>query len=148
MNGWRDRMRPALAALAAVVLLAVGCTHPTAAPAPRPDPEPGTRPGTIARAELGDRLTVTAAVEQVITDNAFVVRDADLTDGTLLVLSTGPSAPAPPQLVTVVGTVVPFSHRDLATRYHLGPAGPYRTFEGGRALAAQEVTVWEREPPR
>ncbi|RAO50151.1 hypothetical protein GAR06_00664 [Micromonospora saelicesensis] len=144
MNRWRDRTRPALAALAPVVLLAVGCTHPTAAPAPRPDPEPATRPGTVARAAVGDRLTVTAAVEQVITDNAFIVRDADLTDGTLLVLSTGPSAPAPPQLVTVVGTVVPFSHRDLANRYHLGPAGPYRTFEGGRALAAQEVTIWGR----
>lgn len=137
-------MRPALAALAPVVLLAVACTHPDTTPEPRPDPEAATQAGTVARAEVGDRLTVTATVEQVITENAFVVRDADLTDGTLLVLSTGHSAPAPPQLVTVVGTVVPFLHRDLSGRYHLGSAGPYRTFEGGRALAAQEVTVWDR----
>ncbi|WP_147252498.1 hypothetical protein [Micromonospora endolithica] len=90
---------------------------------------------------MGDRLTVTASVERVITDAAFVVRDVDLTDGTLLVLITGPSIPAPPQLVTVQGTVIRFSHRDLTDRYDLGPPGPYRAFEGGRALVAQEITV-------
>ncbi|MFY1594802.1 hypothetical protein [Micromonospora sp. WMMD737] len=100
-----------------------------------------TRSGTVARAEVGDRLTVTAAVDRVITDTAFVVRDADLTDGTLLVLTTGASVPAPPQLVTVRGTVVRFSHRDLSDRYRLGSPGPYRAFEGGRALVAQELTV-------
>ncbi|MEU4770898.1 hypothetical protein [Micromonospora sp. NPDC023644] len=92
---------------------------------------------------MGDRLTLTATVDRVITDTAFVVRDADLTDGTLLVLTTGPSAPAPPQLVTVRGTVIRFSHRDLSDRYRLGSPGPYRAFEGGRALVAQELTVRE-----
>lgn len=143
MGGRHDRMRPALAVLPAVVLLVTGCTSPPAAPRPSPAPLPTTRPGTVARAEVGDRLTVTAAVDRVITDTAFVVRDADLTDGTLLVLTAGPSAPAPPQLVTVRGTVIRFAHRDLSDRYRLGSPGPYRAFEGGRALVAQELTVRE-----
>ncbi|WP_181545450.1 hypothetical protein [Micromonospora saelicesensis] len=56
--------------------------------------------------------------------------------------STGLTMPAAPQLVTVEGTVIRFSHRDLTGRYHLGPPGPYRAFEGGRALVARELTVW------
>ncbi|MFI6243193.1 hypothetical protein ACIBEF_25295 [Micromonospora sp. NPDC050795] len=91
---------------------------------------------------MGDQLTVTASVERVINERAFVVRDVDLTDGTLLVLSTGSSVPAAPRLVTVEGTVNRFSHRDLTDRYHLGPPGPYRAFEGGRALVARKLTVW------
>ncbi|WFE53218.1 hypothetical protein [Micromonospora sp. WMMD1155] len=86
---------------------------------------------------------MTATVDRVITKTAFVVRDADLTDGTLLVLSESPSELATPQLVSVRGTVASFSHRALADRYRLGPAGPYRAFEGGRALVAQEVAVWD-----
>ncbi|MEU4366616.1 hypothetical protein [Micromonospora chersina] len=86
---------------------------------------------------------MTATVERVITDTAFVVRDADLTDGALLVLSPASPAPEPPQLVTVRGTVIQFSHRDLDDRYRLGSGGPYRTFEGKHALVAAEVTVWE-----
>ncbi|WP_139131633.1 hypothetical protein [Micromonospora halophytica] len=91
---------------------------------------------------MGDQLTVTASVERVITDTAFVVRDVDLTDGTLLVLSTAASPPSPPQLVTVQGTVIRFSHRELTDRHHLGPPGRYGAFDGGRALAAREITVW------
>ncbi|MDG4782281.1 hypothetical protein O7614_21705 [Micromonospora sp. WMMD961] len=143
MHTWHGRMRPARATLPLLVLLTVGCTHPSTPPEPSPVPVPTTRAGTVARAEVGDRLTVTATVERIIGETAFVVRDADLTDGTLLVLTAGPSAPAPPQLVTVVGTVVSFAHRDLASRYHLGSPGPYRAFEGGRALVAQELTVWD-----
>ncbi|MBM0202427.1 hypothetical protein ACIA47_16075 [Micromonospora sp. NPDC051227] len=131
-----------MAALPAVVLLAAGCTSSPVTPQPSPEPTLTTTPGTVARAEVGDLLTVTASVERVITDTAFVVRDVDLTDGTLLVLSTGQPVPTPPQLVTVQGTVIRFSHRDLTDRYQLGPSGPYRAFEGGRALAARELTVW------
>ncbi|MEV4766791.1 hypothetical protein AB0J89_29580 [Micromonospora chokoriensis] len=142
MSRRKRRVRPAAATLSAVVLLAGGCTGEPEAPRPSPVPTPTTAPGTVARAEVGDQLTVTASVEQVITDGAFVVRDVDLTDGTLLVLSTGLTVPAAPQLVTVEGTVIRFSHRDLTGRYHLGPPGPYRAFEGGRALVARELTVW------
>jgi hypothetical protein len=141
MGKWYGRVRPAVAAIPAVILLAAGCTSGPATPQPSPAPAPTTAAGTVARAEVGDLLTVTASVERVITDTAFVVRDVDLTNGTLLVLSTGQSVPAPPQLVTVQGTVIRFSHRDLTDRYRLGPPGPYRAFEGGRALVAHELTV-------
>ncbi|MBQ0906080.1 hypothetical protein [Micromonospora sp. U21] len=135
------RVRPALAAIPVAVLLAAGCTG--AAPQPTPKPVPTTAPGTVARAELGERLTLTASVERIITGAAFVVRDLDLTDGTLLVLSVAASAPAPPQLVTLEGIVIRFSHRELSERYHLGPPGPYQDFEGRRALVARNLTVWE-----
>ncbi|MEW2386094.1 hypothetical protein AB0873_28945 [Micromonospora sp. NPDC047707] len=142
MNGRSDRVCPALAALTAVALSTAGCTDPPAAPAPSPEPAPTTRPGTVARAQVGDRLTVTATVDRIITDTAFVIRDVDLTDGTLLVLSAGASAPAPPHLVTVQGTVIRFAHGDLADRYALGPSGPYQAFKGGPALVAQALTAW------
>lgn len=142
MARWHRRRRWSLVVGPTVALLAAGCTS---RPAPRPTPEPTStvRLGTVARAEVGERLTVTAAVERVITDAAFVVRDADLTDGALLVLSPASPGPEPPQLVTVRGTVIQFSYRELDDRYRLGPGGPYRTFEGKRALVAAEVTVWE-----
>ncbi|SCG60249.1 hypothetical protein [Micromonospora halophytica] len=132
----------AVAALAAVVLLRAGCTGESAAPQTSAEPAPTTPPGTVARAKVGDQLTLTASVERVITDTAFAVRDVDLTNGTLLVLSTAASPPSPPQLVTVQGTVIRFSHPELTDRYRLGPQAPYRAFEGGRALVAREITVW------
>ncbi|PGH42923.1 hypothetical protein COO58_19205 [Micromonospora sp. WMMA1996] len=124
------------------VLLATGCAGEPEHTGPSPEPTPTVRLGTVARAEVGARLTVTATVERVITGGAFVVRDVDFTDGTLLVLSTDPVTAEPPQLVTVSGTVVDFSYRDLSDRYRLGPAGAYREFEGGRALVAEQVTGW------
>ncbi|MBU8861528.1 MULTISPECIES: hypothetical protein [unclassified Micromonospora] len=135
--------RRALAALSAATMLVAGCARQPRDPQPSPEPTSTVRLGTVARAEAGSRLTVTATVDRVITGTAFVVRDVDFTDGTLLVLSAGPDIPEPPQLVTVVGTVVDFSYRDLSGRYELGPSGPYRDFEGGRALVAGDVTVWK-----
>ncbi|MEV5819693.1 hypothetical protein ACFYMB_27185 [Micromonospora haikouensis] len=128
--------------LSAISLLVAGCTDRSADPRPTPEPSPTVRLGTVARAEVGARLTVTATVDRVIAGTAFVVRDVDLTDGTLLVLSADPTTAEPPQLVTVYGTVIDFSYRELSDRYELGPAGAYREFEGGRALAAQGVTFW------
>lgn len=142
MHGRRVPRRPALTALLLVPLLVTGCTGPEPEPEPSLEPSPTSSLGTVAKAEVGDRLTVTAAVERIITDTAFVVRDADLTGGTLLVLSAGTSPPAPPQLVTVEGTVIRFSHRELTDRYRLGPPGAYRDFEGGPAVTAETVRVW------
>ncbi|PGH45386.1 hypothetical protein GA0070622_2942 [Micromonospora sediminicola] len=142
MSPARPRRRTHLAALSTAVLLATGCAGEPEPPRPSPEPTSTVRLGTVARAEVGARLTVTATVDRVITGTAFVVRDVDFTDGTLLVLSVDPASAEPPQLVTVSGTVVDFSYRDLSDRYRLGPAGAYREFEGGRALAAEQVNGW------
>ncbi|WP_431932233.1 hypothetical protein [Micromonospora sp. RP3T] len=123
-------------------MLVTGCASRPADPQPTPEPTATVRLGTVARAEVGARLTVTASIERVLTRAAFVVRDADLTQGRLLVLSGDPAPAEPPQLVTVSGTVIEFSYRDLSARYDLGSLGPYRNFEGGRALVAEEVTIW------
>ncbi|WP_431918824.1 hypothetical protein [Micromonospora wenchangensis] len=141
--GRRHRsVRRALVTVPMAALLITGCTDRPADPPPTPEPAPTDRRGTVARAEVGAELTVTAAVDRVVTDTAFVLRDVDFTDGRLLVLSSDPVTAQPPQLVTVRGTVIEFSHRELSARYDLGPAGSYRDFAGGRALAAREVTVW------
>ncbi|MEW2441222.1 hypothetical protein [Micromonospora marina] len=132
-----------LAALTAAAMLVTGCARQPRDPQPPPELTPTVRLGTVARAEVGARLTVTATVDRVVTGTAFVVRDVDFTDGKLLVLSAGKATAEPPQLVTVVGTVVDFSYRDLSGRYELGPSDAYRDFEGGRALVAEDVTVWK-----
>lgn len=129
------------AGLVLAALPSAGCTWD---PAPQPSPRPAsTSPSsTMARAEIGDRLTVTAAVERVVDDAAFVVWDVDLADDSLLVLTRQVVEAAPPQLVTVEGTVVRFSYRDLLGRPGLGDPDAYRSFEGRKALAADQVTVW------
>lgn len=141
MAGQRNLRRAAVAAALAAALLSAGCTRE---PAPEPPPRPASTgpPSTLARAAIGDRLTVTAAVERVVGDGAFVVRDVDLTDGALLVLTRQAVEATPPQLVTVEGTVVLFSYGDLAVEHGLGDPDTYRAFDGQKALAAGRVTVW------
>ena len=128
--------------LSTAAMLVAGCSGQPEDPQPTPEPASTVRLGTVARAEVGARLTVTATVGRVITGTAIVVRDVDFTDGTLLVLSADPVTAEPPQLVTVSGTVVDFPYRARSDRYELGPAAAYRDIEGGRALVAEDVTVW------
>ncbi|MEV4544369.1 hypothetical protein [Micromonospora echinaurantiaca] len=137
----RVRRAAITAGLILAALSSAGCTWD---PAPQPSPRTASTspPSTLARAEIGDRLTVTAAVERVVDDAAFVVWDVDLADDPLLVLTRQVVEAAPPQLVTVEGTVVRFSYRDLVGRPGLGDPDAYRSFEGQKALAADQVTVW------
>ncbi|MBX7267678.1 hypothetical protein KIF24_17635 [Micromonospora sp. Llam7] len=141
MTSQRDIRWAAVATGLAAVLVATGCTHD---PAPEPPPRPASTspPSTLARVEVGDRLTVTATVERIVGDEALVVRDVDLTDGTLLVLARQAVEASPPQLVTVEGTVVRFSYGDLAARHRLTDRDAYHPFEGQKALTASQVTVW------
>lgn len=136
----RRRISAATAAALVALLVTSGCGRDRVTAPPRPvDTSP---PSTIARAQVGDRLIVTAAVEQIVDDAAIVVRDVDLTGGTLLVLTTEAGEASPPELVTVEGIVVLFSYRDLAGRHRLGDPDGYGAFEGQKALAAVRVTLW------
>ncbi len=140
VTGQHTLRRAAVAAGLAGALLSGGCTRE---PAPEPPRPAETGPAsTLARAAVGDRLTVTASVDRVVGDGGFVVRDVDLTDGTLLVLTRQAVEVRPPQLVTVEGTVVLFSYGDLDGGPGLGDAAGYRAFDGQKALAAGRVTVW------
>ncbi|MFF5217326.1 hypothetical protein [Micromonospora sp. NPDC000442] len=131
----------AVATALAAVLAVTGCARePVAEP---PPPSTGTSPpDTLARVEVGAALTVTAAVDRIIDERAIVVRDIDLTEGTLLVLTRQAVEAAPPQLLSVEGTVVRFSYRSLAARHDLTDPAAYRPFEGQKALVASQVTVW------
>ncbi|MCZ7423349.1 MULTISPECIES: hypothetical protein [unclassified Micromonospora] len=131
----------ALATALAAVLAVTGCApEPEAEP---PPPSTGTSPpNTLAQVDVGDALTVTAAVDRVVDERALVVRDVDLADRSLLVLTRQPVEATPPQLLSVEGTVVRFSYRRLAARHHLTDPAAYRTFEGQKALVAGQVTVW------
>ncbi|QGN48687.1 hypothetical protein GKC29_18910 [Micromonospora sp. WMMC415] len=138
MVGQHGVRRAAIAAGLVAALLSGGCSRD---PGPEPPQRPSSTspPSTLARAAVGDRLTVTAAVERVIDEGAIVVRDVDLSDGSLLVLTRQAVEATPPQLVTVEGTVILFSSGDLAAEF---APHPYRAFDGKKALAAGTVTVW------
>ncbi|MFI7549287.1 hypothetical protein ACIBQ2_06035 [Micromonospora sediminimaris] len=131
----------ALVTALAALLAGTGCApEPVAEP---PPPATGTSPpNTLAKVDVGDALTVTATVDRVIDERALVVRDVDLADRTLLVLTGQAVEAAPPQLLSVEGTVVRFSYRSLAARHHLTDRAAYRPFEGQKALVASQVTVW------
>jgi hypothetical protein len=105
-------------------------------------PEPSRRPplDTIEASEVGDRLTVTASVADVPGAGSFVVRDVDLPDDGLLVLSE--AEVQVPALVTVEGTIERFDLDRFSGRYGLTDAATYRRFEGRKILVADEVRSW------
>jgi hypothetical protein len=125
------------AGLVAVLLLG-GCSTDGPAPRPSPSPETSTPSGTVERSDVGDRLTLTAVVERVLGPRSFVVRDADLADVGVLVLTTRPVEVAVPDVVVVAGTVTVFRYaRSGGDR--LGDQRAFRQYEGRKALLAQTV---------
>lgn len=134
------RWRGTTALLACLALApAVGCANDPD-PAPSPSPRTTTPASTLARASVGDRLTVTATVAAVLTARSFVVRDVDLTNDRLLVLAERPADVRHPDLVTVTGIVVRFRYADYQERFELSGVVDYRPYEGLKALVADRVT--------
>lgn len=129
------RIWPAI--LASLVLLA-GCTAPWERHRPEPVPARTSLPTTIERVEPGD-LTVTASVATVFSDHVFTVRDIDLPEQGLLVLSPVPTELEPPDLVTVSGTIRRFQYAELKGPFWLGDPTPYRPFEERKVLLATDV---------
>jgi hypothetical protein len=134
----RLRSYAAPIALALVLATASACSG-----GPEDEPEP-VRPDyrtTIARSELGDRLTVTAGVERCLSRTSFVVRDADLPANGLLIVVHTPVAVWYPVLVTVTGTVMLFRYGDF-TEIRLGGRASYAAFDGNKAILAEKIRVW------
>ena len=134
--------------LSLILTLAVTLASTAACTAREPEPQPRPVPDrdTIAAAELGERLTITARVVQTLDSISFVVQDADLPAGGLLVVAREPVDVQPPVLVTVRGAVRSFHYADHANA-GLGPRPLYETFEGRRVIMAERVTVWSGSAP-
>ena len=132
-----SRIRTAPVALALALATTSACSGgPEEQPAP---PRPKYRM-TIANAEVGERLTITAGVHRCLSGTSFVVRDADLPVDGLLVVTREPVEVWYPVLVTLTGSVVMFRYADFAPAT-LGPSVLYDTFEGRKAIRADEVRV-------
>jgi hypothetical protein len=144
----RDRSptsrRGRVVAIALVVLVtAAGCVRPA-----RDDPDPPRRDAdTIADAAIGQRLTITAGVDRRLSDRSFIVRDADLPDDGLLVVTLAPTHVWYPVLVTVTGTVRMFHPADFAW-LRLSERSRYTAFDARKVLLADEVKVWAPDDPR
>jgi hypothetical protein len=130
------RLWPAI--LAALILL-TGCTPPWDRDRPDALPSRTPPPSTMERVEPGDHLTVTAGVATVFSDHVFVVRDVDLPEQGLLVLSPVPTQLEPPDLVTATGVIRLFRYAELKGPFWLGDPAPYRPFEERKVLLATDV---------
>lgn len=137
---------PLALTLALTLAMTLAATAACTATKPEPQPRPVLDRDTIAAAELGERLTITARVVQTIDSTSFVVQDADLPAGGLLVVAREPVDVRPPVLVTVRGAVRTFHYADHADA-GLGPRPLYETFEGRRAVMAERVMVWSGAAP-
>ena len=98
----------------------------------------GARLNTVAAADLGKRLNVTAIVEAVLAERAFVVRDPDLAHG-LLVLAPIASDISPADVVAVEGTVRRFAFDEFRVPFDLTELAPYQPYEGRKVLVAAAV---------
>ena len=138
----RQRLARVLMSAATVPLgfvAVAGCTSAGAQEPASPAKSSATPLNTVARADVGAELTVTASVERVITVDAFVVGDQDLPAGGLLVFGVARPGLRPTDLVTVRGAVERFGFSTFAPRFALSDAERYRTFDGHKVLIAEEI---------
>jgi hypothetical protein len=139
MSAW-----PGLSGRLAVWWLALlACFSATACSSPdEATPEPSRSPllNTIEASEVGDRLTVTASVTDVLPGRSFVVRDVDLPDDGLLVL--GEAQVRAPALVTAEGVIERFTFDRFRDRYELADAAAFLRFEDRKFLLAEDIRSW------
>jgi hypothetical protein len=112
--------------------------------AARATPEPSRPPplDTMEASTVGDRLTVTASVTGVSSQQSFTVHDVDLPDRGLLVLAAADPRVRVPDLVTVTGTVALFTFTGFRDPYDLGDVRVYQRFESRKVLVADAVRSW------
>lgn len=130
-----------------IFFLVTACTppgHNTEPTAPSPTGSVTVPLRTIANSEVGDQLTVTAALVTAIGEWSFVVRDVDLPDQGLLTLGHLPDQARPADLLTIWGVIDMFDFDRLARTYGLVPDDRYDKFHGRKILIAREVRSWAR----
>jgi len=114
-------------------------------PPPQPSPSPRSTV-TLTSLVPGTQVTVSAAVQAVLSPSSFVLTDVDLAPAGLLVVARAPAPVAEREFVTVDGWVVQFHYAEL--RVH-GLAAPvaYARYEGQPSLLADRVRrLAERDP--
>jgi hypothetical protein len=137
---------------AAVVrlLLAVSLAAALAAcggdePLPQPSPSPRSTV-TLTRLVPGTQVTVSAAVQAVLSPSSFVLTDVDLAPAGLLVVARAPAPVAEREFVTVDGWVVQFHYAELRGQGLAAPAA-YARYEGQPSVLADRVRrLAERGP--
>ncbi|MCA2219029.1 hypothetical protein [Jidongwangia harbinensis] len=123
----------------AVCLALAGCDAPWRDEIPEPEPTRSAVLDTIAATDVGERLVLTASVATVLGDRAFVVRDVDLPDDGLLVLTTTSTGFRAPDLVSVEGTVRRFTFAGFKVPFGLSGPRPFQLFEGRKVLVAAKA---------
>lgn len=147
MRQERCNRLPAAAAAMLSILLVAACTSPgrwggTEPTAPAPTGAAAGAPGTIADSEIGDQLTVTAALVTIISERSFVVGDVDLPDRGLLALGPVPDHARPADLLTIRGVIDTFEFNRLAAAHGLVPDDRYDSFLGAKVLVTSDVRSW------
>jgi hypothetical protein len=133
-----------IGAITGVVLVGALIIAVWAAPQKVPDANPtdATPIGTMARAQPGDRLVITAGVVRVLSTDAFIVNDADLPPQGLLVLSPAvPNGVRQTALVRLDGVVTFFRSSEFP-HLSLGDSALLRPYEDEKALIADQITLW------
>jgi hypothetical protein len=131
---------PLLVAALAVFMALAGCGTGDREPEPEPEPSHTSQLNTIADAEEGERLVITASVVAVLSDRALVVHDVDLPEHGLLVLTPVVAATMrAPDLVMVDGLVQRFTFSAFQVPFALEEPAVYQPFEGRKALVAAEI---------
>jgi hypothetical protein len=97
---------------------------------------------TIRDSEIGDRMTITAALVTVISERSFTVYDADLPDQGLLVLGRLPINAQPKDLITVRGVIATFDFERFQSAHDLDHQRHYRAFDDRKILVAEYVHSW------
>lgn len=134
-------------AVIVLIFLMTACTapgrwHGTAPVEPSPTVSAAAPLRTIADSEIGDQLTVTAALVTIISARSFVVRDVDLPDRGLLALGHLPDEVRPADLLTMRGVIDTFDFDRLAWTYGLVPDDRYDRFRDVKVLLAHDVRSW------
>ncbi|MDY7090887.1 MAG: hypothetical protein SYR96_38110 [Actinomycetota bacterium] len=109
---------------------------------PAPRPSAGTSLKTVPGLDIGEQVTVTAAVSRILADSAFTISDVDLPEDGLLTLALTSDRLRPRSLVTVHGTIDRFDFDRIGGAYELAHREPFEEFTGQKYLIAQDIRVW------
>lgn len=135
-----QRSRSMLYAAVFILLLVSACSPECDAGRTEPAPARAGQQNTITASNEGTRMIITAGVTAMLSPRAFVVRDADLPDQGLLVLSDARTDLRSHDVVTVYGVIRQFDHARFTDQLDQVEPAAYQKFEGQKILVAADVS--------